>query len=70
MRYLYTTVILLLCAITASAQETALNQQIRREVIEGALSTLKSNYIFPETAQKMDAAVRERMGREPEFRRI
>jgi predicted secreted Zn-dependent protease len=35
----------------------------RCEVIEKALATMKTNYIFPETAQKMDAAVRERMAR-------
>jgi len=63
MRHLCATVIILLCGITATAQELVLNDQIRREVIEAALSTLKTNYIFPETAQKMDAAVRDRMAR-------
>jgi retinol-binding protein 3 len=63
MRHLCATMILLLCGITAWAQELVLNEQIRREVIEGALSTLKTNYVFPETAQKMDAAVRERLAR-------
>ncbi len=32
-------------------------------MIEKALATLQTNYIFPETAQKMDAAIRERMTR-------
>jgi len=54
---------LLLCGISASAQEFVLNEQVRREVIEKALEILKTNYIFPETAQKMDAA-------EPEWKRI
>jgi N-terminal domain of Peptidase_S41 in eukaryotic IRBP len=63
MRPLLTTVMLLFCGISASAQEFVFNQQIRREVIEKALATLKTNYIFPETAQKMEAAVRERLAR-------
>jgi|SRR5215813_6840240 len=63
MRPLLTAVLLLLCGISASAQEFVLNEQIRREVIEKALAILKTNYIFPETAQKMDDAVRERMAR-------
>ena len=54
---------LLFCGISASAQEFVFNEQIGREVIEKALATLKTNYIFPETEQKMDAAVRERMAR-------
>jgi hypothetical protein len=63
MRPLLTTVMLLLCGISASAQEFVFNEQIGRKVIEKALATLKTNYIFPETEQKMDAAVRERMAR-------
>jgi hypothetical protein len=63
MRPLLTTGMLLFCGISASAQEFVLNEQIRREAIEKALATLKTNCIFPETAQKMDAAVRERMAR-------
>jgi N-terminal domain of Peptidase_S41 in eukaryotic IRBP len=54
---------LLFCGISASAREFVFNEQIRREVIEKALATLKTHYIFPETAQKLDAAVRERLAR-------
>lgn len=35
----------------------------RSSVIEGALKNLNDNYVFPETAKKMEQAVRERIGR-------
>jgi C-terminal processing protease CtpA/Prc len=35
----------------------------RSAVIEGALKRLNDNYVFPETAKKMEQAVRERIGR-------
>src|SRR5262245_4571482 len=35
----------------------------RTAVIEGALKRLNDSYVFPETARKMDQAIRERIGR-------
>jgi hypothetical protein len=35
----------------------------RSAVIEGALKKLNDNYVFPETAKKMEQAIRERIGR-------
>jgi hypothetical protein len=35
----------------------------RKEVIEGSIAKLKDAYVFPETARKMEAAVRERMAK-------
>ena len=36
---------------------------MRNEVIEGALKALNDNYVFPETAKKMEQAIRERLAR-------
>ncbi|HYV04954.1 MAG TPA: hypothetical protein VFB82_10225, partial [Blastocatellia bacterium] len=35
----------------------------RSSVIESALKNLNANYVFPETAKKMEQAVRERIAR-------
>ena len=35
----------------------------RKEVIEGSIAKLKEAYVFPETARRMEAAVRERMAK-------
>ncbi|HET9533523.1 MAG TPA: S41 family peptidase, partial [Blastocatellia bacterium] len=41
----------------------------RAEVIEGVLKRLNDNYVFPETAKKMEAAIRER-ARKKEYDQI
>jgi retinol-binding protein 3 len=48
---------------TREAQLFKLDAQTKRDVIEAALKALNDNYVFPETAKKMEAAVRERMAR-------
>lgn len=35
----------------------------RKEVIEGSIAKLNESYVFPETARRMEAAVRERMAK-------
>jgi hypothetical protein len=45
------------------AQQIKLDAQTRKEVIEAALKALNDKYVFPETAKKMEAAIRERMAR-------
>jgi C-terminal processing protease CtpA/Prc len=44
-------------------QDMAIDVKTRAAVIEGAIKALNENYIFPETAKKMEQAVRERMKR-------
>jgi len=58
--------ILLMFALLFSASVTGLGQTpptidaaIRTEVIEGAIKALNDAYVFPEVAQKMEAALRE-----------
>jgi retinol-binding protein 3 len=72
MKSLIPAAILFFCSISGLAQapspstsapQITLNEQTRREVIETALSALNINYVFPETAQKMEAAIRGRMAR-------
>jgi len=47
----------------APAQQIKLDVQTRQEVIEATLKALNEKYVFPETAKKMEAAIRERMAR-------
>src|SRR5215470_9161631 len=72
MKSLIAAVILLSCSISGlaqapspstPAQDITLTEQTRREVIEAALSTLNKYYVFPETAKKMETAIRQRMDR-------
>ncbi|HEY6399783.1 MAG TPA: S41 family peptidase, partial [Blastocatellia bacterium] len=72
MKSLIPAVILLSCSISGlaqtpspstPAQEITLNEQTKRDVIEAALTTLNKNYVFPETAKKMETAIRQRMDR-------
>jgi hypothetical protein len=72
MKSLIPAVILLSCSISGlaqapspstPAQDITLTGQTRREVIEAALSALDKNYVFPETAKKMETAIRQRMDR-------
>ena len=44
-------------------QPATLDAQTRTEVIEAALKALNDSYVFPEVAQKMDAAIRARVQR-------
>lgn len=44
-------------------QDMTIDAKTRTAVIEGAIKALNENYIFPETAKKMEQAVRERMKR-------
>jgi C-terminal processing protease CtpA/Prc len=44
-------------------QDITIDAKTRTAVIEGAIKALNENYIFPETAKKMEQAVRERMRR-------
>ncbi|MGH9837018.1 MAG: serine hydrolase [Blastocatellia bacterium] len=57
----------LLCPAPNSAQDTqpdlTVDAKTRDEVIEGALKALNEGYVFPETAKKMEQAIRERIGR-------
>lgn len=49
---------------TASAQTApTLDAATRAAVLEGALKALNENYVFPEMAKQMDAAIRARMQR-------
>src|SRR5690349_10395455 len=57
-------------AQSASVQGSQVAQPIppidaatRQQVIEGALKALNDAYVFPETAKKMEQAIRERMQR-------
>lgn len=43
--------------------DLTIDAAMRSAVIEGALKKLNDTYVFPETAKKMEQAVRERMGR-------
>jgi hypothetical protein len=43
--------------------DPALTPALRTEVIEGALKRLNSAYVFPETAKKMAAAIRDRLAK-------
>jgi C-terminal processing protease CtpA/Prc len=44
-------------------RDLTVDSATRSAVIEGALKRLNDNYVFPETAKKMEQAVRERVGR-------
>lgn len=44
-------------------QDMTIDAKTRTAVIEGAIKVLNENYIFPETAKKMEQAVRERLKR-------
>ncbi len=44
-------------------QDMAIDAKTRIAVIEGAIKALNENYVFPETAKKMEQTVRERMKR-------
>jgi retinol-binding protein 3 len=44
-------------------QDMTIDAKTRTAVIEGAIKALNENYVFPETAKKMEQAVRERMKR-------
>ncbi|HKQ77625.1 MAG TPA: serine hydrolase [Blastocatellia bacterium] len=49
---------------STSAQSVAtVDATTRAEIIEGALKALNDEYVFPETASKMEQAIRERMRR-------
>src|ERR1043165_9553186 len=41
--------------------DMSITPEIRSEVIEGSLKGLNERYVFPETAKKMEAAIRERI---------
>ena len=57
----------LLCPAPNLAQDAQPNSTVdaktRDEVIEGALKALNEGYVFPETAKKMEQAIRERIER-------
>ena len=64
------TTTLLLCLVSVRAQapldeskDMTIDDATRSAVIEAALKKLNENYVFPETAKKMEQAVRERIGR-------
>ena len=64
------TTTLLLCLVSMRAQgpldeskDMTIDAATRSAVIEAALKKLNENYVFPETAKKMEQAVRERIGR-------
>ncbi len=44
-------------------QDMTIDAKTRTAVIEGAIKALNENYIFPETAKKMEQAIRERIKR-------
>lgn len=53
-----------LAAISTATQTGAtLDAATRAEVIEGAIKALNDEYVFPETAKKMEQAIRERLRR-------
>ncbi len=62
-----TFVVLLAACLTfpfAAAQTDAtIDAEARTEVIEGVLKALNDGYVFPETAKKMEQAIRERIER-------
>jgi hypothetical protein len=47
----------------AEQPDLTIDSSTRSAVIEGALKRLNDNYVFPDTAKKMEQAVRERIGR-------
>ena len=47
----------------ADQPDLTIDTATRSAVIEGALKKLNDNYVFPETAKKMEQDVRERIGR-------
>ncbi|HWQ31267.1 MAG TPA: serine hydrolase [Blastocatellia bacterium] len=54
------------CSVPALSQGTSdqtLDAAARQRVIDGAIKALNDFYVFPETAKKMEAALRERMQR-------
>jgi CubicO group peptidase (beta-lactamase class C family) len=57
----------LLCPAPNSAQDAQSNLTVdaktRGEVIEGALKALNEGYVFPETARRMEQAIRQRIER-------
>lgn len=69
-RSLRISMIILIVALAASAfavqgpppqKDMEITSAIRTEVIEGALKGLNDRYVFPETAKKMEAAIKERV---------
>lgn len=48
---------------TGAQTSATIDVATRAEVIEGALKALNAEYVFPETAKKMEQAIRERMQR-------
>lgn len=48
---------------TAQAPDKTIDAATRQQVIEGAIRALNESYVFPETARKMEAMLRERMQR-------
>jgi hypothetical protein len=47
----------------AQAPDKTIDAATRQQVIEGAIKALNESYVFPETARKMEAMLRERMQR-------
>jgi len=54
---------LLAWAVPLHAQQPALDAAARSRVIDGAIAQLRENYVFPDVADQMDAAVRQRLAR-------
>ena len=50
-------------AQTPAQPVSTIDAAIRTEAVEGAIKALNDAYVFPEVAQKMEAAIRERMQR-------
>ena len=50
-------------AQTAAQPVSTIDDAVRTEVVEGAIKALNDAYVFPEVAQKMEAAIRERIQR-------
>jgi hypothetical protein len=53
----------LLTAPSLVAQPAELDSTTRVRVIDGAIRELRASYVFPETAERMASAVRERQKR-------
>lgn len=46
---------------SSDSKIAVLDEKTRTEVIEAALKALKNSYVFPETAERMEASIRKRM---------
>jgi CubicO group peptidase (beta-lactamase class C family) len=46
-----------------ATQSSAIDAATRQQVIQGAIKALNDAYVFPETAKKMEQAIRDRAGR-------